>query len=119
VLLQVNITHEATKHGFTASDITALRDTLLGRYSHVDIKGLMTMAALVADPEKCRPTFRALRTLRDSLETGVQWNEDGGTLPHLSMGMSNDFEVAIEEGATMVRLGSVLFEGLPTDAEEK
>ena len=58
---------------------------------------------------KCRPTFAGLRDLRDRLRT--EWGSLGGGLDHLSMGMSNDFEVAVEEGATLIRLGSVLFEG--------
>ena len=64
----------------------------------------MTMAAFDDDPEKSRSTFREVRRLRDEL-----------SLKHLSMGMSNDFEVAVEEGATMIRLGTILFEGLPSD----
>ncbi len=66
--------------------------------------GLMTMAALVDDPEDTRPTFRGLRELRDRLRQST-----GMPLPILSMGMSNDFEVAIEEGATHVRIGRALF----------
>jgi pyridoxal phosphate enzyme (YggS family) len=118
VLLQVNVSREATKHGFNTSDVLALRDTLVRRYSHVDINGLMTMAPFVEDAEKCRRYFRELRQLRDSLESGVKWNDAGEKLPYLSMGMSNDFEVAIEEGATHIRLGTILFEGLPSDEEE-
>jgi uncharacterized pyridoxal phosphate-containing UPF0001 family protein len=69
----------------------------------------MTMAAHEQDPELCRPTFAGLRNVRDQLRgvLGIP-----AALPHLSMGMSNDFEIAVEEGATLVRLGSVLFEGL-------
>ena len=70
------------------------------------------MAAL-AEPESARAAFAGLRQLRDSLST--RWNV---ALPELSMGMTNDFEVAIEEGATIVRLGSVLFEGLELDASQ-
>jgi uncharacterized pyridoxal phosphate-containing UPF0001 family protein len=65
------------------------------------------MAALADDPEACRPTFAALRRLRDQLRERA-----GLPLPHLSMGMSNDFEVAVEEGATLVRIGTTLFAGL-------
>jgi uncharacterized pyridoxal phosphate-containing UPF0001 family protein len=83
---------------------------LLLRLRQVRVRGLMTMAAL-QDSESCRPTFATLRELRDRLR-----NDLGE--PHrvecLSMGMSNDFEVAVEEGATHVRLGTVLFEGLPS-----
>jgi uncharacterized pyridoxal phosphate-containing UPF0001 family protein len=69
----------------------------------------MTMAAPEDDPQRCRPTFTSLRELRDRLRAELG---PGHPLPHLSMGMSNDFEVAVQEGATLVRLGSVLFEGL-------
>ena len=78
-------------------------------HQHVEIAGLMTMAPLVDDPERARPTFRGLRQLRDELR---QRTGDATLLPELSMGMSNDFEVAIEEGATLYRIGSLLFEGL-------
>ncbi len=70
----------------------------------------MTMAPLADDPELARPTFRGLRELRDRLAARPL---HGLTLPHLSMGMSGDFEVAIEEGATLVRIGSALWENLP------
>jgi PLP dependent protein len=80
---------------------------------HVRIGGLMTMAAYAENPERCRPTFVLLRNLRDQLRAELGTPD---ALRHLSMGMSNDFEVAVEEGATLVRLGSVLFEGL-TEAE--
>ena len=80
-----------------------------GAAQRVQVRGLMTMAALSENPEDARPTFRALRTLRDQLDPRAIAPH---TLEHLSMGMSQDFEVAIEEGATMVRLGTVLFEGI-------
>ncbi len=102
VLLEVNASGEASKHGFALPELSALRPQLAS-LRQVRIRGLMTMAAHEDDPERCRPTFTTLRALRD--EFG--W-------PHLSMGMSNDFEIAIEEGATMIRLGSVLFEDLPS-----
>jgi uncharacterized pyridoxal phosphate-containing UPF0001 family protein len=69
----------------------------------------MTLAALEADSEKCRPTFARLRQLRDDLQGALG---ELHPLGELSMGMSNDFEVAIEEGATMIRLGTALFEGI-------
>jgi pyridoxal phosphate enzyme (YggS family) len=105
-LLEVNASGEASKHGFAPEAVPALAESVTA-LRHVRIEGLMTMAAYEDDAEKTRPTFAALRQLRDRL--AGQW---GQTLPHLSMGMSNDFEIAIEEGATMVRLGSVLFEGV-------
>jgi pyridoxal phosphate enzyme (YggS family) len=105
-LLEVNASGEASKHGFAPADVESLAPTL-SRLRHVHVRGLMTMAAL-QDPEACRPTFRTLRTLRDRLRQELG---EPHRVEHLSMGMTNDFEVAIEEGATFVRLGSVLFEG--------
>jgi PLP dependent protein len=107
VLLEVNASREASKQGFDlALDVTALVPRLAA-LQHVRVRGLMTMAALQA-PEACRPTFAALRQLRDRLCAELPAHR----LDLLSMGMSNDFEVAIEEGATHVRLGTVLFDGL-------
>lgn len=105
VLLEVNASGEASKHGFAPAEMLPLVPRLR-TLRNVQVRGLMTMAAL-QDPEACRPTFRALRDLRDRLR-----QELGEAVEHLSMGMSNDFEVAIEEGATLVRLGTVLFEGV-------
>lgn len=105
-LLEVNASREASKHGFAPEDVTGLAARLT-ELQFVRIEGLMTMAAYEEDPERTRPTFRALRELRERLAA-----EMGRPLPHLSMGMSNDFEIAIEEGATLVRLGTVLFEGI-------
>ena len=106
VLLEVNCSREASKGGFAPDALSALAATLAGR-AGLRVDGLMTMAAHADDVEQCRPTFADLRTLRDRLRA-----DTGLPLPHLSMGMSDDFEVAIEEGATHVRLGSVLFAGL-------
>lgn len=106
VLLEVNCSGEASKSGFDPNAVPALGDTLTS-LAGVSVRGLMTMAAYDAEPEATRPAFARLRELRDELRarTGLPLNE-------LSMGMSNDFEVAVEEGATLVRLGTVLFEGL-------
>jgi pyridoxal phosphate enzyme (YggS family) len=106
VLLEVNCSREEAKGGFAPDAIPPLADTLMS-LSGVRIDGLMTMAAYHDDPELCRPTFVELRAIRDDLRTRT-----GLPLPHLSMGMSHDFEVAVEEGATFVRVGSTLFEGL-------
>jgi len=103
-LLEVNASGEASKHGFAPEDVLGLAPRL-AELQHVRIEGLMTMAAYEEDAERTRPTFAALRTLRDRLAA-----ELGRPLPQLSMGMSNDFEIAVEEGATLVRLGTVLFE---------
>jgi pyridoxal phosphate enzyme (YggS family) len=108
VLLEVNASREAAKFGFAPEDVRGLAPALLA-LRRVRVTGLMTMAAHADDPERCRPTFRSLRELRDRLHDLV------GSVhapDQLSMGMSNDFEVAVEEGATLVRLGTVLFEGL-------
>jgi PLP dependent protein len=97
VLLQVDLTRQAARHGVAPADAPALLATLR-RLPHVHVEGLMTMAPFDPDAERARPVFRELRALARSLD-----------LPELSMGMSNDFEVAIEEGATLVRVGTALF----------
>ncbi len=107
VLLEVNVTGESSKDGFAPLELSDAWGTIAA-LSHVRIEGLMTMAALVDEPESARPAFERLRMFRDELQRLAP----GHSLPELSMGMSNDFEVAIEEGATYVRVGSLLFEGL-------
>lgn len=97
VLLQVNVAGEASKSGFTVAEVIGTIKQI-ERLPNLEIKGLMTIAPLVDDPEEVRPIFRQLRQLRDSLG-----------LEHLSMGMTDDFEVAVEEGATMVRIGRAIF----------
>ena len=97
VLLQVNVSEEASKSGFSVSEVLAAAEKIAS-LPHLEIKGLMTIAPLVSDTEEARPFFRQLRLLRDSL--GIE---------HLSMGMSDDFEVAVEEGATMLRIGRTIF----------
>jgi pyridoxal phosphate enzyme (YggS family) len=107
VLLEVNASGEASKHGFAPAEVLPLAPRLR-QLQHVRVGGLMTMAA-PQEPEACRPTFRLLRELRDRLRAELPAPH---AVDHLSMGMSNDFEVAIEEGATLIRLGTVLFEGV-------
>jgi len=107
VLLEVNASGEAAKQGFAPDEVAALADTI-NAVTAVRVCGLMTMAAYVEDQEATRPTFALLRGLLGELRERCP----GHALGHLSMGMSNDFEVAIEEGATLIRLGTVLFEGL-------
>jgi pyridoxal phosphate enzyme (YggS family) len=97
VLLQVNVSGEITKGGFAVSDVWAAFE-VIRRLPNLKLVGLMTIAPFVADPEEVRPVFRKLRELRDSLG-----------LEHLSMGMTDDFEVAVEEGATMLRIGRAIF----------
>jgi pyridoxal phosphate enzyme (YggS family) len=108
VLLEVNASREASKHGFPPEEVPKLVPEI-NKLHNVRVRGLMTMAAHGENAEKCRPTFVLVRELRDRLRTEVA---PAHPLDHLSMGMSSDFEVAIEEGATLVRLGTVLFEGL-------
>jgi pyridoxal phosphate enzyme (YggS family) len=108
VLLEVNLSGEAEKHGFLAEELsTAWKQVLT--LPNLQIEGLMTMAGWSPDPENARPAFRRLRDLRDEMQS-----RSGSTmrLEHLSMGMTGDFEVAIEEGATFVRIGSALWDGL-------
>jgi pyridoxal phosphate enzyme (YggS family) len=104
VLVQVNASGEHAKHGFEPRDVA---DTLVDAASlgHVHVRGLMTMAPL-ARPEDVRWVFRSLRELSESLRGSLP---DGVELDELSMGMSNDFRVAVEEGATIVRLGRAIF----------
>jgi pyridoxal phosphate enzyme (YggS family) len=103
VFLEVNISGEISKYGIPP-DITGKLARSAAEKLNLDLRGLMTMAPLTDDPEKARPVFRELARLRKDTET-----ESGIPLPHLSMGMSGDFEVAIEEGATLVRVGTALF----------
>ena len=103
VLLQVNVDRDAAKAGFDPPDMDAALEELAG-LDNVRIDGLMTVGRLVAGPEEARPTFRALRELSERLRSS---HERLG--PALSMGMTDDFEVAIEEGATIVRIGRALF----------
>ena len=108
VLLEVNASGEASKHGFRPDELAGMAAALTA-LRRVRLDGLMTMAAYDEDAERCRPTFVGLRELRDRLRGQLG---DAHPLNHLSMGMSNDFEIAVEEGATLLRLGTVLFEGL-------
>lgn len=105
LLLEVNVSGEPAKAGFKLDELHNDADRL-DAYKSLHIVGLMGMAP-AGDAEHARPYFQSLRELRDSLA-----RQTGLSLPELSMGMSGDFEVAIEEGATIVRVGSRLFEGL-------
>jgi hypothetical protein len=102
VLVQVDLGGEPTKHGIDAGALMGLLLEITA-LPHLKLRGLMTLPPLLPDPESLRPFFRRLRELREELAAG------GVNLPDLSMGMSGDFEVAIEEGATMVRVGRALF----------
>lgn len=107
ILLEVNTSGESAKHGFAPAEVLGLADALAECAKTLDVQGLMTMAALGADSAQCQRGFAQLRQLRDELAQRL-----GQALPHLSMGMSGDFEEAIAEGATLVRIGSSLFAGV-------
>jgi pyridoxal phosphate enzyme (YggS family) len=107
VLLEVNCSGETAKQGFSHDEIRRLAP-LLQRYQRVHVTGLMTMAPLVGGEAAARESFASLHQLRDELNAATPHNN----FSELSMGMSDDFEVAIAEGATLVRVGSLLFEGL-------
>jgi len=102
VLLQVNVAGEAQKSGCEPAEAPALARAIAG-HPRLKLEGLMTVAPLTDDAAVQRRTFRALRVLRDALQGEGLW------LPELSMGMSGDYGVAVEEGATMLRLGTALF----------
>ncbi len=103
-LLQVNVSGELSKHGLEPGAVRPWLEELR-RFDRIKPIGLMTMAPYESEPAETRPVFRALRQLRDELNASSVLDEP---LTELSMGMSNDFEVAVEEGATWVRLGTVL-----------
>ena len=103
IFLQVNAAGEESKSGFAVGELAEALPDLAG-LSNLEVAGLMSIPPVVAQPEAARSSFRALRALRDDLQQGT-----GISLPGLSMGMSHDFEVAIEEGATIVRVGSSIF----------
>jgi pyridoxal phosphate enzyme (YggS family) len=105
VLMEVNVSGEPSKHGLAPADVDSFLETASG-YSHVRFDGLMTMPPLVAEPEVARPYFVALRELAERLRASWAPRHD---FHRLSMGTSQDFEVAVEEGSTVVRVGSVLY----------
>ena len=105
VLVEVNTSGEDSKHGFAPEEtLEAVRE--MADLRGVRVIGLMTIGAFLPDPEDVRPCFRRLREIRDAIEEAVI---PGVAMDHLSMGMTNDFEVAIEEGATLVRVGRAIF----------
>jgi pyridoxal phosphate enzyme (YggS family) len=97
ILLEVNVAREISKTGFAPEEVESAYKAI-SQLPNIEVRGLMTVAPLVPDAEMVRPVFLELRALRDKL-----------VLRHLSMGMTDDFEIAIEEGATMVRIGRAIF----------
>lgn len=108
IYLEVNVSGEVSKYGATPKATFPLVEHILEHAHALTLSGLMTMAPFDPEPEHSRPHFARLRTLRDELEARFDI-----TLPHLSMGMTGDFEIAIEEGATDVRIGTALFGARP------
>jgi pyridoxal phosphate enzyme (YggS family) len=104
MLLQINVFGEASKEGMSLSETPELAHQIVA-LPHIRVDGLMTIAPLVEDPEQVRPVFRELRLLRERLRTELpqcSWQQ-------LSMGMTDDYSIAIEEGATIVRIGRAIF----------
>jgi|UniRef100_A0A7C3SKS8 pyridoxal phosphate enzyme (YggS family) len=105
ILLQVNLAGEETKSGASPGEVAGLLEEI-SKLQHLRVLGLMTMPPWFPDPEQVRPYFRALRELRDRLQ---DLRLVDNPLSELSMGMSHDFETAVEEGATLVRVGTAIF----------
>lgn len=102
VLVEVNTTGEESKYGVApGAALPLIRE--LADLQNISVAGFMTIGPFLPDPEQSRPAFRMLRELRQNVQA------NGFKMPHLSMGMTNDFEVAIQEGATMVRVGTAIF----------
>ena len=108
ILLEVNVSGEKSKSGMKPEDVEPTLRHIAESCPRVTVEGLMTMAPFSENPEDARPYFRRLREKRDEMESKL-----GVGLPRLSMGMSGDYEVAVEEGATWIRLGTVLFGDRP------
>ena len=104
ILLEINISGEETKHGFKKEEIINIFPQLL-KLKNLKIIGLMTIAPYSDEPEKSRPVFHELKQIKYFLE-----NKFNVKLPELSMGMSNDYKIAIAEGSTIIRLGRIIFE---------
>lgn len=102
ILLEVNTSHEGTKHGFTEEEVMLVYPEIQ-RLEGISVEGLMTIGPNTEDEGKIREAFKNLRKTKEKLEKG------GKPLPHLSMGMSHDFQIALEEGATLIRIGTLLF----------
>ncbi len=105
ILIQINISDEKTKSGAAEEDALSLAEQI-GKLSNINLQGLMGMPPFYDDPEKARPYFAKLASIRKTIN---KENTSGLNLTHLSMGMSGDFKIAIEEGSTMVRIGTAIF----------
>lgn len=105
VLVQVNVSEEETKFGLKVEEVMPFMENMKN-YPNIKVKGLMTMAPHEEDIEKTRPVFKKLRGLSEEIESK---NFENVEMKHLSMGMTNDYEIALEEGATLVRVGTGIF----------
>ncbi len=105
-LVQVNISKEDSKHGLYEEDVIDFIKNVSSRYKNISIKGLMTMAPFTEDEDKVRDVFRCLKSLSLDID---KLNIPNVSMHYLSMGMSNDYKVAIEEGSTIIRLGTSIF----------
>ena len=114
VLLEVNVSGDENKHGFAPDEMAAVLEQV-SELEFLNVRGLMTMASRAGGQQQARRDFSSLRQLRDQLRGNCPENI---TLDDLSMGMSGDFEVAVEEGATLVRVGSALFEGMDLEGHQ-
>jgi pyridoxal phosphate enzyme (YggS family) len=108
ILVEINVSGEESKYGLSPGDVIPFMYEL-SKMEGISVEGLMTMAPIVDDPEECRPVFRGLRGQSERIK---EKNIYGIEMKYLSMGMTQDFEVAIEEGANMVRIGSAVFKGI-------
>lgn len=115
VLVQVNIARDPNKYGFTEEELPTLLEEVQ-TYHYMKIKGLMTILPYTENLEEIRPFFRRLHSLYETIK---EKKIPGIEMKHLSMGMTNDYEIAIEEGATMIRLGSALFGPLNRVADQR
>ena len=105
-LVQVNISGEESKHGMSREEVEPFVRIVAEKYPNIKIKGLMTMAPFDAEEDEIRKVFRNLKELSDEINN---MNIGNVEMKELSMGMTNDFEIAVEEGATMVRVGTAIF----------
>ena len=114
ILLEVNIAGEQSKEGIAANEAVALARQIV-TCPHLDVQGLMTVAPQVENPEEVRPVFRAMRELLERLRKEVP----AASWQHLSMGMTDDYTIAIEEGATIVRIGRAIFGARPKKGDQQ
>ena len=109
LLIEVNVSGDSSKHGFMPDEVESVLDNV-ATLPNIEIQGMMAMAGLDSDVTATQREFALLRGIRDKLDSSCP---DNISLKHLSMGMSRDYELAIREGATMVRIGTALFDGIP------